>query len=174
MTCRLLYIRRGTTADRCPTQPTIFTYRISWSLWPAAMADFMACGAATLNPLEAASSQHHGLRRIRLVWLKSVGGTNSCYYSNHGVNGVFFDVVGYQQIARPVAWQWPSQVHRRHPHIIGNIRWLKSVGGTNSYDHYKHLLRTKHNNQLGLLMIRGDVTSAVNVNKDRNNVHNSR
>ena len=87
MTCRLLYIRRGTTADRCPTQPTIFTYRISWSLWPAAMADFMACDAATLNPLEAASSQHHGLRRIRLVWLKSVGGMNSCYYSNHGVNG---------------------------------------------------------------------------------------
>ena len=36
------------------------------------------------------SSTHHGRLRMRLVWSKSVGGTNSCYRYNHRVNGGFF------------------------------------------------------------------------------------
>jgi hypothetical protein len=35
------------------------------------------------------------------------------------------------------------------------------------------LQQIKSNNQLGLLMIGGDVSVAVNGDKDRNNVHNS-
>jgi len=35
------------------------------------------------------------------------------------------------------------------------------------------LQQIKSNNQLGKLMIGGDVSVAVNGNKDRNNVHNS-
>jgi hypothetical protein len=55
--------------------------------------------------------------------------------------------------------------------------WSKSAGGTNSYDVYKMgglQQQIKSNNQLlGLLMIGGDVSVAVNGGKDRNNVHNS-
>ena len=46
----------------------------------------MAGGVATPNPLGAASSTHYGQRRMRLVWSKSAGGTNSCIIYNHCVN----------------------------------------------------------------------------------------
>jgi hypothetical protein len=54
-------------ASRLPSLP----------LWLAAMANFMACGVAAPNSLGEASSKHHRQRRMRLVWSKSVGGTNS-------------------------------------------------------------------------------------------------
>lgn len=38
------------------------------------MADFMACGVAAPNSLGAASSKHHGQRRMRLVWSNPSGG----------------------------------------------------------------------------------------------------
>jgi len=59
--------------------------------------------------------------------------------------------------------------------------WLKSVGGTNSYDVYRMggtAQQIESNNQLGLLMIGGDMSGAVNYfaglspdNKDDNNDH---
>ena len=48
--------------------------------WPVALPP---------NPLGASSSQHHEQRQMRLVWSKPVGGTNSCYISNHRVNWGF-------------------------------------------------------------------------------------
>jgi hypothetical protein len=36
------------------------------------------------------SFTHHFQRQMRLVLLKSVQGTNSCYHYNHLVNGGFF------------------------------------------------------------------------------------
>jgi hypothetical protein len=50
------------------------------------MADFMACGVSTPNPLGAASSQHHGQCHMRLVWSKPGGGTNNYDYTNNDVN----------------------------------------------------------------------------------------
>jgi hypothetical protein len=55
------------------------------------VADFMACGVSTPNPLGAASSKHYGQRRMRLVWSKSIGGSNYYDYSNHDANGVSFN-----------------------------------------------------------------------------------
>ena len=41
------------------------------------MADCIACGAATPNPLGAASSQHHGQRRQRSVLSESLVGASN-------------------------------------------------------------------------------------------------
>jgi hypothetical protein len=42
------------------------------------------------HPSAQLSSAHHWQRRMRLVWSKSVGGTNSYDHYNHHVNGGLF------------------------------------------------------------------------------------
>jgi hypothetical protein len=47
-------------------------------------------GIAMTHPSAQLSSAHHWQRRMRLVWSKSVGGTNSYDHYNHHVNGGLF------------------------------------------------------------------------------------
>ena len=53
-------------------------------------ANRSACWLAMTHPSAQLSSTHHWQRRMRLVWSKSVGGTNSYYHYNHHVNGGLF------------------------------------------------------------------------------------
>jgi len=124
------------------------------------MANFMACGVATPNSLGAASSKHHGQRRMRLVWSQSVGGRNSCYHCNNSGGRNCYDRTTLCKL-----FTHNNQLYGWANHSVGGCKslllsarmpsthhwrrliclvWSKSVGGTNSYDHYIHCANCLH------------------------------
>ena len=72
------------------------------------MADCIACGAATPNPLGAASSQHHGRRRQRSVLSESLVGASNWGGSADVTKKRYFytrQSTGLRRIVSPVALQ---------------------------------------------------------------------
>ena len=69
-------------------------------------------------------------------------------------------------------------MHGRHPHTIGDayFAWFgrNPSGGRIVATFTNHGVNGYTRQSTGLWMIGGDVTGDVNVNEDRNNVHNSR
>ena len=58
-----------------------------WSFFHAWLSwNRSACGVVMTHPSAQAPFTHHGRCRLRLVWSRSVGGTSSWCFSNHGVN----------------------------------------------------------------------------------------
>ena len=65
----------------------ISNHHVNWGIFYAWLSWIRsACGVVMTHLSARATSTYHGQRWICLVWSNSVGGTNSCYYSNQALN----------------------------------------------------------------------------------------
>ncbi len=92
------------------------------------MADCIACVTATPNPLDAASSQHHGRRRQRAVLSESLVGVSNWGGSADVTKKRYFytqQSTGLWRIASPVAL--PPLIHFMplHSNTVGEAPQLR-------------------------------------------------